>query len=237
MANNIMNPADIAIIAIILVFVFLGVKKGLLDEILGITGWIIAVICALKFAGLLGQVIATKIPQLQTISSVLAALLILFGIRYSFLLIINILVKSSPKITENSFNKVSGAFLGIAQGALVIGLLVIFFCVIPFGPNVKKLVDKSALFPQMKKVSVFMVNTIANFIPQSQGTMDKILEKMDVKSSVAGGITPDDVHKLEKNVEKKIDQVNESLPVDMPETPEVKEMEKKIKKLDEELRR
>ncbi|HPG41059.1 MAG TPA: CvpA family protein [bacterium] len=232
-----MNPTDLVIIAVILVFVYLGTKKGLIDEILGITGWIIAVICALKFAGVLGRFITAKIPQLQTISTVLAALVILFGIRYSFLLIIKMLKKSSPKISENSYNKVAGAFLGVLQGVLVIGLAVILFLVIPFGPNVKKLVDKSIFFPQMKKVSVFMVNTVANFIPQTRTTMDQVLAKMDEKTSAADGLAPADVQKIQDNVEKQVEKVNDSLPAEIPEKEDAQEMEKKIKKLDEELRR
>ncbi|MBN2410415.1 CvpA family protein [candidate division KSB1 bacterium] len=232
-----MNTVDIVILVFLTVFVYLGARRGLIDEILGLTGWIIAVVCAIKFGGSLAAIISEKAPNLQMISSVLAALIILFGIRFAFLFFIKILKSSAPQITENNTNKVAGAFLGFLQGVFIVGILVLIFLLIPFGRNIKDSPKNSVLFPHMKKVSVFMVNTVANFIPQAQKPLSGLLEKIDEDMDEKNGVDPDDLKKVREKIDKGMDEAGDKLPMEVPKKEDVRKMEKKVKELNEELRR
>jgi len=232
-----MNTVDIVILAILTVFVYLGARRGLIDEILGLTGWIIAIVCAIKFGGSLAVIIAEKAPKIQMISSVLAALVILFGIRLAFLFLIKILKSSAPQITENSTNKIAGAFLGFLQGVFIISILVLIFLLIPFGRNIKDYQNRSVLFPHMKKVSVFMVNTVANFIPQAKSSLSGLLEKIDADLEEQNGVDPDDLNRVREKINKGMDKAADKLPLEHPPKGDVKKVEKKVKQLNEELRR
>ncbi len=232
-----MNTVDIVILVFLTVFVYFGARRGLIDEILGLTGWIIAIVCAIKFGGSLAVIISEKAPNLQMISSVLAALIILFGIRFAFLFFIKILKSSAPQITENSTNKIAGAFLGFLQGVFIAAILVLIFLLVPFGQNIKDSPKDSVLFPHMKKVSVFMVNTVANFIPRAKKPLEGLLEKIDEDMDEKNGVDPDDLKKVRDKINKGMDEAANKIPTEAPGKKDVRKMEKKVKKLNEELRR
>ena len=223
-----MNSLDLVIIGILALFVFLGARRGFMDEVLGLSGWIIAVVCAVKFGGILAVYITRKVPQLHMFSSVLAGLLLLFGIRYLFLLLITMIKKSAPKMTDNIFNKIMGATLGVVQGLLLMSLMVLVLWLVPFGHNVKALQEKSVLMPHMESVTQFLLNSVGNFVPPARPLIDKIYDKID--GTVDEGLTPDDIAPLKD----KVRNISDNPPVDKKTRQELKE---KVEKLDKELRR
>ncbi len=225
-----MNILDFIVIGILTLFVFLGARRGFMDEILGITGWIIAIICAVKFGGTLAVIITRQVPQLHMVSSVLAGLLLLFGIRYAFLLLIGMIKKTAPALTENSLNKIAGAILGFVQGILLISILILLLWVIPFGNNVNRVQKKSVLLPHMEKVTVFLVNSVGNFIPYTQPMIDKLYDRIDNNKFDKDGLEPKDIKDLGKKVNKIADE-------DLVDKDKRNEMKKAARKLEEELRR
>jgi len=232
-----MNTVDIVILIILTIFVYFGARRGLIDEILGLTGWIIAVICAIKFGGSLAAIISEKAPNFQVISSVLAALIILFGIRFAFLLFIKILKTSAPQVTENSLNKIAGAFLGFLQGVFITSIIVLIFLLIPFSKNIKNIQNNSVMFPHLKKVSIFIVNTAANFIPQTQSLLSGILEKIDANYDEGNGINPDDLKKVQEKINNGVNNATNKLPLEPPKKEDMEKVKKKVKEINEDLRR
>jgi len=232
-----MNTVDIVILIILTIFVYFGARRGLIDEILGLTGWIIAVICAIKFGGSLAAIISEKAPNFQVISSVLAALIILFGIRFAFLFFIKILKTSASQVTENSLNKIAGAFLGFLQGVFITSIIVLIFLLIPFSKNIKNIQNNSVMFPHLKKVSIFIVNTVANFIPQTQSLLSGILEKIDANYDEENGINPDDLKKVQEKINKGVNNATNKLPLEPPKKEDMEKVKKKVKEINEDLRR
>jgi len=70
-----MNTVDIVVLIILLYFVYKGSRAGLIDELLGITGWVLAIILALRFGGAAGAYVVEKLPLAAGISVSILGLL------------------------------------------------------------------------------------------------------------------------------------------------------------------
>src|SRR5512136_2359 len=108
-----MNPIDIAIVVIVLLFVYLGARRGIVSEILGITGWVVAILLALKFCDKLAPRIATAMPEMGQVSIVLAFIILFAGMRLIFYILIFFFKKMLSSQAQSSLDKMGGFFLGL----------------------------------------------------------------------------------------------------------------------------
>ena len=51
-----MSIIDILIIAVITIFVYRGAKNGMVNELLGFTGWVLAILLALRLGSRMGSI-------------------------------------------------------------------------------------------------------------------------------------------------------------------------------------
>jgi len=163
-----MNAFDVVIILALTFFVYRGAKNGLIGELLGITGWLLAGIIALRYGSLAAQRISgmIKLPDLAT--TVLGYAVVLLAVRLFLQVLLAGLKKGLDPKTHDTMNKLLGAIIGFAKGAFLVSIFVLALSIMPLGNQVKMYQLHSTLFPHMKKFAQVILRQVVYFVPQTQ---------------------------------------------------------------------
>ena len=115
-----MSLIDFLIIIVLTIFVAFGSKKGMIAEILGLTGWAVAVLVALRFMGKAGAIMHRFAGGKfhEAIFIILGFFIILFGVRLAFQALTATFQKIFSQDTVTKVNKIGGAVFGFLEGAL-----------------------------------------------------------------------------------------------------------------------
>jgi membrane protein required for colicin V production len=117
-------PIDIVILVLIALGAYEGYKKGLLMSIVGLIGFVLAIILGVYFMEPVSKMLAERLDEL-TFAFPIMAFLIVFVIT---LLLLNIagwiLKKMMDMILLGSLDSIAGAILGIVKSAFFISLFI-----------------------------------------------------------------------------------------------------------------
>ncbi len=164
-----MNTIDIIVLIILVYFVYQGSRFGMVAEFLGITGWVIAIILALRFGGMVGEYVVTKLPLAVGISaSIIGFIVVLILVRLAFKLLSGGLKKMGGSENQSSLDRFLGAAVGFFKGAFFVSLLALALQTMPLGDKVQSLREESVLYPHMTKFARIVVDSVIKFIPQIQ---------------------------------------------------------------------
>jgi membrane protein required for colicin V production len=226
-----MNPVDIAIAVIVLLFVYLGARRGIISEILGITGWVVAILLALKFCDHLAPRIATAVPEMGQISIVLAFIILFAGIRLVFYILIFFFKKLLSSQAQSTMDRTGGFFLGFIHGVLFVCIIILTLNFFHIGYKLQSAEQNSFLYPRLSGFSYTLIDGVSKFIPQTKGLMEKLqhdVRNNDTLQSVndtmkdtangldkaaetfkdkAEGLSPEEAKKLYEKEKKRLEQM------------------------------
>jgi membrane protein required for colicin V production len=179
-----MNPVDLLILAALVLFVFIGAKRGMIEELLGLTGWIIAILMAIKFGSLIARLVLSRVPSLPpTLASILGAAAVLIGVRVLFQVFSQFFQRMFGDDLQNTLDKLIGAIFGFIKGAFFISILTLSIYVLPLNENIKAVEHQSVLFGHMTKFAQVMVDWVIRMVPEIKKPLDQSLEKLDESDS------------------------------------------------------
>ena len=116
-----MSWLDIAIIVVIGITAFVGLKNGIIKTVLTLAGVIVGVILAGRFYVALAEKL-TFIPQ-ETLARVVAFAIILIGVILIVSIIAGVLKWLASIVLLGWVNRLGGALLGLIMGAIFCGAL------------------------------------------------------------------------------------------------------------------
>jgi membrane protein required for colicin V production len=118
-----MTAIDWALIALLGLSVLLGLVRGVVRELFALTGWIVGILLALRFAEPLGTVLPLDLPL--GARSALAGIFIVVAILLLAALVAALLraMLSAAKLSLE--DRLLGATFGVVRGVIVIGLAVL----------------------------------------------------------------------------------------------------------------
>lgn len=177
MAN--FDKIDIVIIIGLVFFVYWGLKKGFRAEMLGFTGWLIALLIGLALADKASALLGSKVPPLQKASWILAFFAIVILVRLFLFIVFRGGAKSEAASAPSKLDRFSGAVIGFIEGAFVISVLLIAIALLPIKGNLKQYESRSLFYPHLKDFSVYIVETVAKYVPVTQKGVDLILQKFE----------------------------------------------------------
>lgn len=123
-----MNGLDILLLAILAVFLFLGFRKGLLKEIVGMIGLVVAFLAAMRLTkAAAGLFPGLSIPGREA----LAFLVLLVGVFLVFQLLgflLRKLIKASPLAI---LDRLGGVALGLLKGGLLLSICLLVLTLAP----------------------------------------------------------------------------------------------------------
>lgn len=119
-----MSMVDIAIIAIILVSLAVGMFRGFIREVLSLASWIVALWAAYVYARVGGVYLEPYIPQLPLrIVAAFAGIFVVVLVAASFLGYL--LSRLLPLSGISGIDRSLGMLFGVARGVIVVGLLLL----------------------------------------------------------------------------------------------------------------
>lgn len=174
-----MAKVDLVIIIGLIFFVYWGLRKGFKAEMLGFTGWIVALLIGLALADKASSLLGSKVPSIQKVSWILSFFAIIILVRLSLLLVFQRKAKAETASVPSKLDRFSGAVLGFLEGAFVISVLLIAIAILPIKGNLKQYETRSLLYPHLKNFSVYIVETVAKYVPLTQKGVDMVLQKFE----------------------------------------------------------
>ncbi len=127
------NVIDVAIAVIILITALIGFMRGFVWMAIFLATWSAAILLAIKFKDQLASALPIKLGN-EVAQIGLAALLIFLGVLIAGAIINYLFGKAVSAVGLGTFDRILGAGLGIALGALAITLIVMLLGLTEF-PN------------------------------------------------------------------------------------------------------
>jgi membrane protein required for colicin V production len=155
----------IAVLAILAWFLIIGIKKGLIRQVLDVVGIIVAFLAAFYFAHALAAWIETKTSADYRVSLALAALAIFIGIIIAVNFIGLGLKKLFGLTIMGLFDKVAGGMFGVLKGLLVISLVLSVVMVLPVPDDVKDDIREDPVTGAIYPVLPVMFDLVVSNIP------------------------------------------------------------------------
>lgn len=114
-----MNWVDIALLAVLLVSILLGLWRGLVYEVLSVAGWVLAFIAAQRFASPVATVLPMDgfAPALQLAAGFA---LVFVGVAFAAGLVSWLVKKLVASVGLRPVDRLLGAVFGVARGVLIL---------------------------------------------------------------------------------------------------------------------
>lgn len=174
-----MSIVDIVIIIMLIFFTYFGARRGLVDELLGLTGWILAFLAALGLCDIPAKILNEQFPKLGIFSTLISIVLILILFRVFIQVIANGLNNSMGKNKKSFGNTFGGSILGFIQGLFFLSVIILTITVFPFNQSIKGIEKGSVLYSHVQVFSVYTVETIAKYIPNTEAAVKKVVDKVE----------------------------------------------------------
>ncbi len=192
-----MNYIDIIILIILAIFIFGGVKKGLVRSIGEILGVFVSIYVAINFYEVCSSWLENAVSFLHgTVTDIVSVILLFIVVNIAISVLVYFIDKIFSLPILNFFNHLLGGIFGLIGGVVLI--VVLFFIFAYFGIGVG-MFENSKAIPYVEKVSFF----IKPLLPQDlkSVSISDFLENTwiyNLKNSINN--LPDDINSVDKLV-------------------------------------
>src|SRR3972149_4340750 len=191
-----MNWLDVVILIVISIFALLGLKRGLIKEIISIIAIVGGIVAGVLFYPYLGEVlIKTSFIKSKSIASISGFLLIMFFIFVLIKLIGYVLTKIVGTLNLNWFNRICGGCFGAIKGLIISGLG--FFLSEKEPPF-----SNSILVPYVKESFSILKELIPDDFDKNIQKAKKLIQEKGIKAAIKGVEKVKETY-LEKNEKEK----------------------------------
>ena len=192
-----MNYFDIAITVIVFIFIVMGFRKGLVAEVVGLIGILIAFYLAYRFSADAATLIPQQFNLPPTLNIMLGFLIVFGGIMLFFKMLAKTLEKTIQPTVLNWLDKTGGIAIGGAKGVIAASIVIFLFSLTPIAPKVEADTNKSLFYNRIIYVAPMLFETVYDMFPIGKPLNDiknGFISKVDVSTSGAGAA--DTVEKL-----------------------------------------
>jgi len=175
-----MTFIDIIILIILALFVWKGIKLGLIEAVGGIIGLFVGAFMAGQYYDEAAEMLQGLLFGSEILANVLGFLIVFIVVNRAIALIFWIIDKIFNIIAIipflKTFNRLLGGIFGLLEGLIFIGIIVFFLSLVPFTGSIQESVDDSRF------AGIFeTVGKIADpFIPDSIINLPSLPEGLDL---------------------------------------------------------
>lgn len=155
----------IVILAVLAWFFVVGVKRGLIRQVLEVVGIVVAFLAAFYFAHNLAEWIEGRTDADYRVSLALAALAIFIGIIIGVHFIGLGLKKLFGLTIMGVFDRVAGGLFGALKGVLIISLVLSVIMILPFPDDIKDELREDPVAGAIYPVLPVMFDAVVSNIP------------------------------------------------------------------------
>jgi membrane protein required for colicin V production len=170
-----LNLLDIIIVIIALIGFILGYKDGFIRKLIGLIGFALGIILAVKFSSDLGKILEKLFSIEFYLSEILAGILIFLVIVF-LSSVVKRLVHPFDKV-NNLINQIVGGLVGMIQ--ILFFVSAVLFLMNIFNAPSKKLKESSFLYPKIFNVIPSTVNYLNNYTPKTKEIIKNYINQKD----------------------------------------------------------
>jgi|GEM_PF-1328570 len=221
-----MHYFDIITLAVLGVFGFLGLRKGLVTEVFKLVGLIAAILMAVSFldtgTAFLSNHLQAEKSTLSVLSFIMIFLATLVAVR-----VIAIIVKGVMQFAMMGWlDKTGGAAFGALKGAVILSSILWAVMLLPLQKYTQDIEMNAKSYPYLKGFAPKVYNTMMHIVPGTSSFMDKMKEYIpdgnsigditnfsnqdimkQLEEQMGGQIDPDLLKELsDENIDKILDQ-------------------------------
>lgn len=174
-----MTIFDLILVIIILIFVASGFWQGLIKKIGALVGLLAGILAAGYYFGSIAAWLAPFVKHNENLAKVIAFILVFIAV--------NVLVSVVFKVVDFIFgifsiipfmktiNRVLGGVLGLIEGIVTLGLLLIFIGKFPFAGFIDPLLTESNVANELSKVGNLLMPLLPEAVEQVKGLLPRII--------------------------------------------------------------
>ena len=175
---------DVIILVMLTLFIYRGVQKGMMNELIGLTGWVIALLIAIRGAGIAcGFILARWTTLPEPVGMWIGFFAILIIIRVFFQLFLQLFERLFSEHVHGRLDRLFGAILGFIKGAFFVGVFTLVISLLPLNESIKNAEKQSLFFGHMSNFATTVTNGIFSFAPQIKTPVNKVIETIENQSS------------------------------------------------------
>ncbi|KPK99975.1 MAG: hypothetical protein AMJ90_09060 [candidate division Zixibacteria bacterium SM23_73_2] len=173
-----MNWVDLIIALLLLVSLIIGARRGLFSGVNGLLGLAFGIIVSITYA----DKITAKVLSHMRISPVMitfVSLIIFFVLTYLIFKILGFLFYKFAELKPlGKIGRVTGAILGVFEGGIVIGFVLILIMLLPLPERAFSELDNSFFAPGLRGTTPFIYEETAFLHPQSPNFIEKMKQAL-----------------------------------------------------------
>lgn len=170
-----MNPVDLIVIATVLVGFILGYKDGFVRKLIGIIGFVLAIVSAAVLKDDLGRLIENAFGMEFYLAEIAGGVLIFFTVILIFTLLKRI-IHPFDKV-NNLINQLIGGVVGIFQ--LLFFLSAVFLLLNVFDIPGKKTEEESIFYSFTSGIIPSTIDFLNNYTPQTKEILEDYIKDID----------------------------------------------------------
>jgi membrane protein required for colicin V production len=170
-----LNLVDLIIIVIVLIGFILGYKDGFVRKIIGFTGFVLAVIFSINFAGGLGKLMENALGIEYYLSEIIAGAIIFIGIIILFAVLKRVV---HPFDKVNSLvNQIIGGAVGMIQ--ILFFLSAALYILNVFGVPSKAAKQNSLVYDPVYNIIPATITLLSNYTPDAKKRIKDYINDKD----------------------------------------------------------
>lgn len=178
-----MNVVDYILLALLVLMIYVGSKKGLLRELTAIITLVPAVIISINFMDKLAVFMNDKFGGSPLVMTFLSFILLLGACYAVFKLIGMGLAKMINVQNKGKKDQMGGAFIGFVRGWVVLSFVVFLLFLLPMPARFYTSVEGSFFGPTMVKTIPVMYETTAALHPRNPSFINKVESALELRES------------------------------------------------------
>lgn len=184
-----MNWLDFVLLALLVGSIALGVKRGLIREVMGFVGLIIGVVIAINKVDAVTAWVLSHMKASPVVVSFVSFVLILVFFYFAFRLLGMLFNKALSLSSLGRIDQVGGGLVGFIRGWVLVGFVLFLLFYLPFPQRFYDSIENSFFAPALTG-SVPMLYESTDFLhPQSPEFMPKIRSSLDPRLAARGNGT------------------------------------------------
>jgi membrane protein required for colicin V production len=206
-----MNYLDIVIAAIVVYFLVLGVRKGIVTMFMGIAGFVLALIIATGLMGAFSHVVQDLTGMPQGFAYVFSYILLFFSVLLIVRGLTNVLVKLFTVTSTRWVDRIGGGLFGFLIGNLLVSAVLIALSFFSFTDRMLPEKENSLLYSYSRNFFPTLYDYVVKLKPSAKSFEEIVEEILDgnvletLQKTEAG-------REVLKNM-KRIEQLNMKNPV------------------------
>ncbi len=171
-----MNYLDIVIVAVVVCFLVLGVRKGIVTMCMGIAGFVLALITATGLMGIFSRVIQDFTEMPKGFAYVFSYILLFFSVLLVVRGITNVLVKLFTVTSTRWVDRIGGGLFGFLIGNLLISAVLIALSVFSFTDHMLPEKENSLLYLYSRNFFPTLYNYVVKLKPSAKSFQEIVEE-------------------------------------------------------------